>query len=67
MTEMKFSTFPRFRKWMNQNEGILNQLDDYGRECLCDAIEYQMMTNYTLPFQENEGFKEEDMTWINRI
>ena len=67
MTEMKFSTFPRFRKWMNQNERILNQLDEYGLDCLCDAFEYQMNTNYTLPFQEKEGFTEADMVWINRI
>lgn len=69
MHEMKFSTFPRFRSWMNNesNKRILDELDDYGRNCLCDAIEYQLHMNYVLPFQENEGFKDEDMIWINRI
>lgn len=69
MHEMKFSTFPRFRSWMNDgsNKRILDELDDYGRDCLCDAIEYQLHTNYILPFQENEGFKDEDMVWINQI
>ena len=69
MHEMKFSTFVRFRKWMNCQEGrnAMNKLDEYGKECLCDAIEYQLQMKYVLPFQESEGYTDEDMVWINNI
>lgn len=69
MSELKFSTFVRFRKWMNNpsNKRYLDELDDYGLNCLCDTMEYQIHTNYTLPFQEKEGMNDDDMIWINQI
>ena len=70
MSELKYSTFVRFRKVMNNQrfkETILDNLDDYGKDCLCDVIEYQLITKYVMPFQEMEGFVQEDMIWINNI
>lgn len=67
LVELNESTFPRFRKWMNNNRSRLEDLDASTRNLLCEVFENQLINKYVLPFQESEGFKEDDMVWIREI